>query len=463
MFSDEQLKEIQEMGITICKNTYVVKYFSPNKFASYIARTFPLIYNNDEFYKYKTGKWDKVNEAYVLKRLRDILHTYYDDIWCLKYEKEYIAALKRIILYEGDLNSNKRYINLLNGMYDLETFTLVEHSKEFYSTIQIPIKYDENAQCPEFMNFLNQCFLGDEQSKYLSQEWAGYLMTAETKAQKALILYGLGGNGKGVFIDAISYLIGQENISSIPLNELHKGFSRVCLHNKLANISNENECNGNSLNTQYFKAITGEDVITAEQKNKPVFEFRPTVKLCFSTNNLPHTKDTSYGFIRRLSILHFKNTVKEEYRDGDLKEKLKKEEQGIFLWAVEGLRRLNDNKFKFSECSTSNLVIEQYQKEINPIVLFFEECISVTEESHREDRRIIYNSFRAWAEANGMDGYAKISTQRFWKKFQEQIKVLNYNCTLGRSNTFRYCTGVRVVGDFRIDINNPALKGTLGG
>lgn len=52
------------------------------------------------------------------------------------------------------------------------------------------------------MNFLNQCFLGDEQSKYLSQEWAGYLMTAETKAQKALILYGLGGNGKGVFIDA---------------------------------------------------------------------------------------------------------------------------------------------------------------------------------------------------------------------------------------------------------------------
>lgn len=139
MFSDEQLKEIQEMGITICKKTYVVKYFSPNKFASYIARTFPLIYNNEEFYKYKTGKWDKVNEAYVLKRLRDILHTYYDDIWCLKYEKEYIAALKRIILYEGDLNSNKRYINLLNGMYDLETFTLVEHSKEFYSTIQIPI------------------------------------------------------------------------------------------------------------------------------------------------------------------------------------------------------------------------------------------------------------------------------------------------------------------------------------
>ena len=64
----------------------------------------------------------------------------------------------------------------------------------------------------------------------------------------------------------VSYLIGQENISSIPLNELHKGFSRVCLHNKLANISNENECNGSSLNTQYFKAITEKMLLLLNKK-----------------------------------------------------------------------------------------------------------------------------------------------------------------------------------------------------
>ena len=87
----------------------------------------------------------------------------------------------------------------------------------------------------------------------LAQEWAGYLLTAETKAQKALLLYGSGANGKGVFIDLISECIGEENISNIPLNELHRGFSRICLLNKLANISSENETNGKSINTQYFK------------------------------------------------------------------------------------------------------------------------------------------------------------------------------------------------------------------
>lgn len=460
MLSEKQLIESEQMGISICEKTGVVKFVSPNKFASYIQSKSKLKYNSQGFWDYKTGKWYTVNDMRVLSHLRDILHKHHNDIWNTKLEKEYVEALKRMTLISDDLNSNRRYINVLNGMYDLEEHILVSHSPEFYSTIQIPIIYDESAECPRFMKFLDECFQGDEESKHLIQEWAGYLLTAETKAQKALILYGEGANGKGVFIDIMSYLIGQENISSIPLNELHKGFSRVCLYNKLANISNENECNGNSFNTQYFKAITGEDVITAEQKNKPVFEFKPTVKLVFSTNNLPHTKDTSHGFMRRLSILHFKNTVKEENRDRDLKEKLKLEAQGIFLWAVEGLKRLKENNFKFSDCTTSNAVISQYEKELNPMVLFFEECIREVDEEHREDRRIIYNSFKIWAEANGMEGYAKISTQKFWKKFQEQAKALGYNCELRHSGLSRYCTSVKVIGTYRVNPDNPVLTTT---
>lgn len=460
MFSDEQLKEIEDMGISVCNKTFTVKYFRPNRYAFYVSSKLKLIFNKEDFYIYKTGVWTKLNEHYLLAKLRNQLHKYFDDIWSLKREKEYIEALKRLIFYNGELNLNKRYINLINGMYDIQEFKLVEHQPEFYSNIRIQIEYDENAKCPNFIKFIDQCFLYDEESKVLAQEWAGYLLTAETKAQKALILYGGGSNGKGVFIDIISYLIGKENISSIPLNELHKSFSRVCLYNKTANISNENECNGNSLNTQYFKAITGEDVISAEQKNKPVFEFKPTVKLVFSTNNLPHTKDTSYGFMRRLSILHFKNTVKEENKDRDLKEKLKLESQGIFLWAIEGLKRLKENNFKFSECTTSNEAINQYEKELNPMLLFFEECISKVNDENREDRKIIYNSFKVWAEANGMDGYAKISTQRFWKKFQEHAKAIGYTCTLGRSNTFRYCTGVKVTGEYRVNPKDPVLTGT---
>lgn len=466
MSLEEKLKEINDMGITICNKTYKFKSFSPNKFAEYISRNSNLIYSKGDFYNYKNGKWTKIEELTVLQRIRNLLHKYYDDIWSTKREKEYIEALKRIIHYDGEFNNNKRYINMLNGMYDLEEFTLVEHNKDFYSTIQIPIIYSEGAECPRFKKFLQQSFQDDEESQKLAQEWAGYLLTAETKAQKALLLYGSGANGKGVFIDLISECIGQDNISSIPLNELHKGFSRVCLHNKLANISSENETNGKSYNTQYFKMITGEDIINAEQKNKPVFSFRNTAKIVVSTNNLPHTKDNSYGYWRRLSILNFCNTVKEEDRDRDLKDKLKTELQGIFLWAIDGLKRLKDNNYKFTESKKSEEVLNQYQKEINPFIMFFEECIITTvDKNYREDNKVIYNSYKSWARANGMEGQAKISVQKFWKKFEEYAKELGIkDCVQKRSGSFRYHTGVKVIGDFRFDdVNNPVFRGYLGG
>lgn len=195
--------------------------------------------------------------------LRDILHSKYFGIWTLKSEREYVEALKRTILYEGDMNPNRRCINLLNGMFDLQDFKLKEHSPEYFSTMQIPINYDESAECHQFIKFINRALNNDMERIKLIQEWTGYLLTTETKAQKALFLYGSGANGKGVYIDTISKIIGQDNISNIPLNELHKGFSRICLLDKTANISNENEFNGRSMNTQYFKAIVGEDRIQA--------------------------------------------------------------------------------------------------------------------------------------------------------------------------------------------------------
>ncbi|MDZ7548282.1 DNA primase, partial [Clostridium perfringens] len=140
--------------------------------------------------------------------LRNILLVHCDYIWTRKLEDEYIEALKRTVFYEGELNSNHRYINMVNGMYDLEKHTLVKHKPEFYSTIQIPIVYDSNAKCPNFEKFLDESFLGDDESKILAQEWAGYSMTAETKAQKFLLLYGTGANGKGVYTDLLSECIG---------------------------------------------------------------------------------------------------------------------------------------------------------------------------------------------------------------------------------------------------------------
>jgi putative DNA primase/helicase len=447
----ERRRQLRERGFKFDIEKGTIKGFNPNEYAAFIKANYNLLYTKEGFfYGYANGKWTKKDDNRVLVVLREILQMPYFGVWNLKREKEYVEAIKRTVYYDSEMNPYRNYVNLQNGMFDLDKFELVPHHPEFYSTIQIPMEFRPDAQCPQFLKFLDQVFEGDKQRMDLAQEWAGYLLSAETKAQKALLLYGTGANGKGVFVDIISVLIGEDNISHIPLNELQKGFSRVCLHNKTANISSENETDGKGLNTQYFKGIVGEDMIHAEQKNKPVFSFKPTAKLVMAMNNLPQTSDKSQGYIRRLSILHFSAFFSEDQRDKELKQKLKGELQGIFLWALEGLKRLRKNNYNFSECDSMKKILRQYEKELNPILQFCEECIVPAGDEFREDNKVIYNTFKNWASNNGLKSYTNLSSQRFWKEFEACMSKLEYRFEKGKSNAFRYHSGIKVVSEYKV-------------
>ncbi|NRT79271.1 DNA primase family protein [Clostridium beijerinckii] len=457
----ERIEELMKRGFTVDEKDKV-KHFNANYFAEYIRSQFRLIFGKDGFfytYQGKLGIWQKLDEGSFVSAMRDILQKPLFGVWTLNREREYMAAIKRTLYYEWEMNTNKNLINLQNGMFDIETFELIPHSYEYYSTIQIPVEYNPDAECPRFRQFLEEIFEGDKEREAVCQEWAGYSLTTSTKAQKALILHGNGENGKGVFIDTLSLLIGKDNISNIPLNELNKGFSRVCLYNKIVNISSENEMDGKSFNTQYFKAIVGEDTITAEQKNKPVFSFKPTAKMLLTMNNLPDTKDTSHGYFRRLSILCFNASFTNKQRDNNLREKLQKELPGIFIWAIGGLKRLKENDFKFSECSNMNEVLRQYQREQTPMLQFFDECIVEEKDTtYRVENKVLYNAFKDWAYKNGLNQYSKISSQKFWREFEHIAKTKGYQCKAGRSNTLRYHTGVRIIGENKsTNIMTPTL------
>ncbi|MHC1723203.1 MAG: phage/plasmid primase, P4 family [Aminipila sp.] len=444
----EIYQELKKRGVEFKKNGDLK--WNPNYFPKYIKENHRIIYASDKsYYKYEDGIWKVQDEGKLLKVLRDIFQKPKFGVWTPNYEKDYMIGMQRELYYECELNPNKNLINVKNGMYDTENFCLIPHDYRYYSTIRIPIKHIADAICPRFLKFLEEVFEGDEERIQVAQEWAGYIMTTATKAQKALILLGEGENGKGVFVDTLSSIVGEDNISNIPLNELSRAFSRVRLHNKTANISGENEMNGKSFNTQYFKAIVGEDVISAEEKNKPVFSFKSTAKLVMTMNNLPDTRDTSYGFFRRLSILAFNANFSGEKRDNQLKEKLKEELPGIFLWAMEGLKRLRENDYKFSPCRSMDEMLKTYQAEQKPMYEFFEDCIVEDSANHREDNKLVYNTFKNWANENGIGYYSKISAQKFWREFEAVAKKKGFKCNSNHSNTLRYHTGIKVVGEYK--------------
>ena len=115
-----------------------------------------------------------------------------------------------------ELNSNPFIINLKNGLYNLLEDTLLPHSPEFCSTVQLAVSYYKDALCPNFKNFLTLSMGGDMEQVNLIQEIMGYFLIPVNYAQKCFVIVGAAGAGKSVLLRVLNdILLGKENVSNV--------------------------------------------------------------------------------------------------------------------------------------------------------------------------------------------------------------------------------------------------------
>lgn len=421
-FMDKETKKQYKRGFNFDFSGRPIGH-DANRCAKYISKRYELAYRNGkEFDNYQESVWKKVPAIELSKLIYDTLNKGKTYQWKASYEREVVEALKRRVYCESEFNAMRHLINLQNGMYDLNTHELIEHDLEYYSSIQLPYAYDEEAECPRFEQFLDEIFEGDEERIDKALEWLGYCMTVETKAQKSLILLGGGQNGKGVFTEVMTWLVGKENISNMALTDLSSDFNRVHLFNKTVNIAGENEVGKKGFNSQHFKTIIGEDMITASYKGIDGFSFRPFCKLVLTFNNLPYSADKSDGYFRRLDFLPFTRFFTEQEKDPDLREKLKKEIPGILNLAMEGLERLQANNFCFTESRVSEEVLANYKLELNPMCQFFDERIVVGDNNDRVSNKLCYDAYNSWLKENGYKSHMGKTKHSFWREFKDEAR-----------------------------------------
>lgn len=441
-----------EMGFYLTKNN--MRRFDFNKYAKYISQKYTLIcVDTKTYYIYHNGVYFPLNyhrlTAMMYKTLMSV-----SNIWNTGLEENYTRALEHYCQYDGLLNPLKNLINLKNCMFDTHSFVASPHNPKYYSTIQLAVNYDENAICPEFMNFLKSVFADDDEIISVIQEIMGYCLTADTKAQCFFIFYGSGANGKSVLCNTIKKLVGKNNYSAVPISDLNHSFSRADLQNKMLNISTENESsNGKPYNSQYIKAISGGDEIKAEFKGKDVFSFAPFCKLIFAVNTLPNFNDKTYGFLRRIKIIPFTQnfSIDDGTADIHLEEKLEKELSGIFNWAVKGLKRLRDNNYKFSYSSAMQSELQKYNELINPYVAFWDECILYTPDNDnvKTSKKHLYEAFQHWCLKNNHINSSKVTARKFWIELndviiQKRLKPFKFKKTDGGT---RFVMGIDFIDE----------------
>ena len=144
-----------------------------------------------------------------------------------------------------------------------------------------------------------------------------------------------------------------------------------------------------------------------EKKNKNPFSFQPYARLLFSCNSIPKNYgDKSEGFYRRLIIVRFNHSVPEERRDPELLEKFRCEADGIFQFALEGLRRLMQNHFHFSETQANAQELQKYREDSNSVLAFVRDCCTLQMDAE-VGRMEFFARYKAYCDSCGMAPYSQ--------------------------------------------------------
>ena len=381
--------------------------FLPSVLADYMANNVSAFYGAGSYYFYEHGVYELREDLAAFAAVRSFMLKTAKTNEISDAEKQWRSAIRREV---REINANPFIVNVRNGLYNVSESSFKPHTPEYYSTVQINATYDPTAKCPQFLNFLQSIL--PETEIPLVQEILGYLLIPVNKAQKSFVFFGAPSAGKSTLLSvAQEILLGSGNVSNIPWQGLGDRFNKAELFGKLANIFADLPSKAID-DGGMFKSLTGEDYITAERKNKDPFSFRPYARLLFSCNEIPKNyNDRSDGFYRRLIIMRFDKSVPRERRDPNLREKLASERDGIFMWTLDGLRRLMANSYLFTETERTNAEIQRYKVESNSTLMFLAECCEVREgaECVREQ---LFELYRDYCIKNGLKPLSQANFNR---------------------------------------------------
>jgi putative DNA primase/helicase len=235
---------------------------------------------------------------------------------------------------------------LENGILHLPTLTLGPHEENWFSTVRLAAKWNPEARGEGWKGFLTKLF--KEDSIEFAGEVVGGCLTPDRSVQSALWLKGTGSNGKSTLMIAIERLLGKENVVNFDISRLDScPFTSAEFYGKLLAVDLDTK-DFKMENAHTFKKLIAGDPIMAQRKFGHPFEFTAPCKMVYCGNSLPRSRDHSFGFSRRFTIVPMLNRFEPEVegfeKQQDILARLSdaEEKSWMLLEAAKGWRRLRE-------------------------------------------------------------------------------------------------------------------------
>ncbi len=313
-------------------------------------------------------------------------------------------------------------INLANGTFhiSLDQQELREFTPADFLTYQLPFEYNPAATAPLFEQFLTRV-QPDKDCQQLLAEFIGYVFVspAKMKLEKTLLLYGSGANGKSVFFEIITAMLGKENVSHHSLQNLtiEPAYCRANLANVLVNYASEL---GGKLDANVFKQLVSGEPVEARLPYGHPFTMSDYGKLLFNCNELPTEVEHTSAFFRRFIIVPFTQTISPNEQDPRLAAKIITSElSGVFNWVLAGLQRLLQQD-GFTDCEVSQQQVEDYKSQSDTVRSFLTDRSYKPTADLTTSRKALYADYRTYCLEEGNHA---VNSRNFAKRLE--------NCGIG--------------------------------
>ncbi|MEM8548032.1 MAG: phage/plasmid primase, P4 family, partial [Pseudomonadota bacterium] len=224
------------------------------------------------------------------------------------------------------------------GVVDLKIGQLEAPDPDLGITKQAAVAPTLQADCPLWLQFLQEATAGDAGMIEFLKRWCGYCLTGDTREHALIFLHGPGGNGKSVFLNTVTRILGDyattaamDTFTATP-GDKHPTDLAMLRGARMVSASETEE--GRAWAEARIKQMTGGDPITARFMYKNFFTFTPAFKLTIVGNHAPALANVDEAAKRRFNIVPF--VVEPEKPDRQLEAKLEAEWPGILRWMIDG-------------------------------------------------------------------------------------------------------------------------------
>lgn len=314
-----------------------------------------------------------------------------------------------------DFDRDKALLNTQDGVLNLKNNELIDHNPDYFMS-KITNTGVSNEPPKLWLKFLDEIMEGDQEMIEFIQRAVGYSITGSVTERVIFFCYGTGANGKSVFLNTISELLGSYTTHAQPETIMYKktagNVNTDVARLKGARFVTSVEPNeGVRLNEGLIKQLTGGDTVTARHLYGKEFEFKPEFKLWLATNHKPVVRGTDEGIWDRIRLIPFNYRIPEHKRDKAMEKKLRKEFPQILGWAREGVRKWLKHGLDVPEKVTD--ATKEYRSEMDIINSFIEEK-AMRVEGHEEPAGEIYKEYLQWARSNKE---YEMSSTKFGREF----------------------------------------------